>query len=96
MAIPIKAIPTLYGEEAARLRRKIDEVEERFASRPKRDTTDMGDLFRDDAISYRKYQMGNTYCFLSTENSKDIVACFTVSNDSLRIYDLPNSRRNAM
>lgn len=34
MAIPIKAIPTLYGEEAARLRRKIDEVEERFASRP--------------------------------------------------------------
>lgn len=30
MAIPIKAIPTLYGEEAARLRRKIDEVEERL------------------------------------------------------------------
>ena len=57
---------------------------------------DMDDFFRDDAISYRKYQMGNTYCFLSTENSKDIVACFTVSNDSLRIYDLPNSRRNAM
>ncbi|MFG6426642.1 MAG: hypothetical protein K1W14_09610 [Muribaculaceae bacterium] len=39
MAIPIKAIPTLYGEEAARIRRKIDEVEERFASRPQRDIT---------------------------------------------------------
>ena len=39
MAIPIKAIPTLYGEEAARLRRKIDEVEERFVSRPERDIT---------------------------------------------------------
>lgn len=39
MAIPIKAIPTLYGEEAARLRQKIDEVEERFANRPQRDIT---------------------------------------------------------
>lgn len=39
MAIPIKAIPTLYGEEAARLRQSIDEVEERFANRPQRDIT---------------------------------------------------------
>ena len=39
MAIPIKAIPTLYGEEAARIRRKIDEVEERFASRTQSDIT---------------------------------------------------------
>lgn len=39
MAIPIKAIPTLYGEEAARLRQRIDEVEERFANIPQRDIT---------------------------------------------------------
>lgn len=39
MAIPIKAIPTLYGEEAARLRQKIDEVEERFENGPQRDIT---------------------------------------------------------
>lgn len=39
MAIPIKAIPTLYGDEAARLRQKIDEAEESFAKRPQRDIT---------------------------------------------------------
>jgi GNAT superfamily N-acetyltransferase len=30
------------------------------------------------------------------DDTQTIVACFTVSNDSIRIYDLPSSRRNAM
>ena len=30
------------------------------------------------------------------DDVQTIVACFTVSNDSIRIYDLPSSRRNAM
>ena len=34
--------------------------------------------------------------FRMKDDSQTIVACFTVSNDSIRIYDLPSSRRNAM
>lgn len=37
MALAIKAIPTLYGEEAREFRERADEVERRFKERPKRD-----------------------------------------------------------
>lgn len=56
----------------------------------------MDDFFRTDAIKYHQFRMGNSYCFLDLEDTRKIVACFTVSNDSLRIYDLPNSRKNTM
>ena len=39
MATAIKAIPTLYGNEARRFRDMADEVERKFAMRPKRDLT---------------------------------------------------------
>ncbi len=39
MALPIKGIPTLYGEEARRLREKIEEVEKKFDASPPRDIT---------------------------------------------------------
>ena len=39
MALAIKAIPTLYGEEARRFRDMADEAERRYALRPKRDLT---------------------------------------------------------
>ena len=57
---------------------------------------DMDEFFRKEAIAYTQYKMGKTYCFKMREDVKQIVACFTVSNDSIRIYDLPNSRKNAM
>lgn len=57
---------------------------------------DMDDFFRTDAVNYHRFRMGNSYCFLDLEDPRKIVACFTISNDSLRIYDLPNSRKNAM
>ena len=57
---------------------------------------DMDEFFRRDALSYSRYRMGKSYCFRMKDNMQTIVACFTVSNDSIRIYDLPNSRRNAM
>ena len=57
---------------------------------------DMDEFFRKDALSYSKYRMGKSYCFQIVDDPKTIVACFTVSNDSIRIYDLPSSRRNAM
>lgn len=37
MALAVKSIPTLYGEEAREFRDRADEVERRFMERPKRD-----------------------------------------------------------
>ena len=39
MALAIKAIPTLYGDEARRFRDMADETERKFDMRPKRDLT---------------------------------------------------------
>lgn len=36
MALAIKAIPTLYGEEAREFQKKADEVERRYLERPQR------------------------------------------------------------
>ncbi|MBQ5401380.1 MAG: hypothetical protein IIU16_00535, partial [Bacteroidales bacterium] len=38
-ALAIKAIPTLYGDEARRFREMADETERKFDLRPKRDLT---------------------------------------------------------
>ena len=57
---------------------------------------DMDEFFRKDALDYTRYRMGKSYCFRMKDDTQTIVACFTVSNDSIRIYDLPSSRRNAM
>ena len=56
----------------------------------------MDEFFQKDALDYTRYRMGKSYCFRMKDDSQTIVACFTVSNDSIRIYDLPSSRRNAM
>lgn len=57
---------------------------------------DMDEFFRQDVIDYTNFLMGKSYCFRLKDDAQTIVACFTVSNDSIRIYDLPSSRRNAM
>lgn len=57
---------------------------------------DMDEFFQKDALDYTRYRMGKSYCFRMKDDVQTIVACFTVSNDSIRIYDLPSSRRNAM
>ncbi len=57
---------------------------------------DMDEFFRLDALDYTHFLMGKSYCFRLKDDMQTIVACFTVSNDSIRIYDLPSSRRNAM
>lgn len=54
---------------------------------------DLDDFFRTDATRYSYFLMGKTYCFCS---GNQIVCAFTVSNDSIRIYDLPRSRRDFM
>ncbi len=57
---------------------------------------DMDEFFQKDAMDYTRYRMGKSYCFRMKDDTRTLVACFTVSNDSIRIYDLPSSRRNAM
>lgn len=39
MAIAIKAIPTLYGEDAVRFRDEIEKVDKEYGLRPERDLT---------------------------------------------------------
>ena len=58
--------------------------------------TDLDDFFQHDAIRYSHYLMGKPYCFRLNENPSKIVCALTLSNDSIRIYDLPRSRRDYM
>lgn len=39
MALAIKAIPTLYGEDAVRFREEIEKVDQQCDTRPERDLT---------------------------------------------------------
>lgn len=39
MALAIKAIPTLYGEDAVRFREEIEKVDQKCYTRPERDLT---------------------------------------------------------
>lgn len=57
---------------------------------------DMDEFFYNDALDYARFRVGKSYCFRLTDNPKVIVACFTVSNDSVRIFDLGSSKKNRM
>lgn len=57
---------------------------------------DLDDFFRNDALRYTYFLMGKSYCFCLREDKTKMVCAFTVSNDSIRIYDLPRSRRDHM
>lgn len=57
---------------------------------------DMDEFFCKDALIYNRRRLGKSYCFRLEEDERNIVACFTISNDSIRIWDLGSSRKNAM
>ena len=57
---------------------------------------DLDDFFKNDATRYAYYLMGKSYCFRLNDDPTKIVCTFTVSNDSIRIYDLPRSRKDYM
>lgn len=58
--------------------------------------TDLDEFFSHDSVLYRKKLLGKTYAFHLRFNPKVIVGAFTLSNDSIRIDDLPNARRQKM
>ena len=56
----------------------------------------MDDFFRGDAFEYAVFKMGRSYCFRLNDSPNVIICIFTISNDSIRIYDLPRSRKDHM
>ena len=60
------------------------------------DDNDMDEFFQKDALTYARRRIGKSYCLRLEDDIKKIVACFTISNDSIRIWDLGSSRKNAM
>lgn len=57
------------------------------------DNSDLNDFFRNDAINYYSELLGKTYCFTLDENPAIIVCAFTISNDSIKTFLLPNARK---
>ncbi len=57
---------------------------------------DLDDFFSKDAFEYEEFRMGKSYCIRLNDAPETIVAIYTVSSDSIRIFDLPRSRRDAM
>ena len=100
MALEIKAIPTLKGKEAERF---VKEADKAYQSKEKTEViaecrpfscgnADLDEFFQHDAPLYSKQMLGKSYCFRLDEDSSVIVCAFTLSNDSIRVDMLPNSR----
>lgn len=57
---------------------------------------DLDDFFTHDAYLYAKQLLGKTYFFATKEESPEIVAAFTVSNDSIKASLISKSLRNKL
>jgi GNAT superfamily N-acetyltransferase len=53
---------------------------------------DLDEFFQHDAPFYSQQLLGKSYCFRLDDDRRIIVCAFTVSNDSIRVDMLPNSR----
>lgn len=54
---------------------------------------DLDEFFAKDSPLYTERLLGKTYCYLLDEGPTVIVCAFTLSNDSVRVDQLPNSRK---
>ncbi|MBQ6749253.1 MAG: GNAT family N-acetyltransferase [Bacteroidaceae bacterium] len=54
---------------------------------------DLDEFFLKDSPLYTENLLGKTYCYLLDEDPTIIVCAFTLSNDSVRVDHLPNSRK---
>jgi hypothetical protein len=55
--------------------------------------SDVNDFFCNDALNYYAELLGKTYCFTLDENPEIIICAFTISNDSIKTFNLPNARK---
>lgn len=53
---------------------------------------DLNDFFYNESHLYSEQLLGKSYCFRLDESPNTIICAFTVSNDSVRVNLLPNSR----
>lgn len=53
---------------------------------------DLNEFFAKDAIKYQEELLGETF-FFRHQLTQEVVCAFTMSNDSIRVADLPNSRK---
>ena len=58
--------------------------------------SDLNEFFSTDCIAYSKELIGKSYCFKLDEHPLVIVCAFTVSNDSINVNSLPNSRKKKL
>ena len=54
---------------------------------------DLNEFFAKDVLNYTSELLGKSYCFTYDDDESQIVAAFTISNDSIKTYTLPNSRK---
>lgn len=54
---------------------------------------DLNDFFANDVLNYTSELLGKSYCFTLDEDENQIVAAFTVANDSIKTFYLPNARK---
>ena len=57
------------------------------------DHSDLNDFFANDVDNYSSELLGKTYCFTLDSDPTIIVCAFTISNDSIKTTNLPNSRK---
>jgi GNAT superfamily N-acetyltransferase len=57
---------------------------------------DLNDFFSNDCIAYSKELLGKSYCFRLDSDLSVIACAFTVSNDSIKVNSLPNSRKKKL
>ena len=57
---------------------------------------DLNDFFANDADLYREELLGKTYCFITKVKPYQIVALFTISNDSIKTTYLDRSTSNRL
>lgn len=57
------------------------------------ENNDLNDFFANDVLNYTSELLGKSYCFTLDSNENIIVAAFTISNDSIKTFTLPNARK---
>lgn len=57
---------------------------------------DLDEFFSHDVFLYENELLGKTYCWISKENQRVIVAIATLSYDGIKTFSLDNSSRNAL
>ena len=58
--------------------------------------SDLDDFFSNDVFLYEEELLGKSYCWISKENNREIVAIATLSYDGIKTYTLDNSSKNAL